>query len=269
MGFLGSFNPVKIVSNVIRNPVSAIPKAVVSGGASLVSPQISKALDPLTATLYNPQLLPVAASVAGGVPMGFNIGGFLGGVGNILSGSQVPVFQNLGQIAGSIAPSFLGERPPSGAVPQPGMPVPIQPSGGQTITKEVFDAAQKLLARLGIAPRSMGAWFRAVDRVMRSIAALARKTPAGTIVSLLIGLGLTALETNLLVTWWATKRLKKRRRMNAANAKALRRAARRIRSFHRLCQLTDVVKTRAPRRGRIRGRTIVLCPTCRANPCRC
>lgn len=38
-----------------------------------------------------------------------------------------------------------------------------------------------------------------------------------------------------------------RRRMNPANAKALRRSVRRIESFHRLCKSTDVIKTRRRR----------------------
>lgn len=269
MGFLGSFNPVKIVSNIVKNPVSTVTKAVVSGGTSLVSPQISKALTPVTSTLYNPQLIAPALGVATGGPMGFNIGGFLGGISQAFGTSQLGAIQGLGQIAGAIAPAFTQQPYAMTVGNQQTQPQVVAPSAGQVITKEVFDAANKLLGRLGIAPKSVGAWFRAVDRTLRSIAALARRTPAGTIVSLLIGLGLTAVETNLLVTWWATKKLKKRRRMNSANAKALRRAARRIRSFHRLCQLTDVVKSRAPRRGRVRGRTIVLCPTCRRNPCTC
>jgi len=38
-----------------------------------------------------------------------------------------------------------------------------------------------------------------------------------------------------------------RRRMNPANAKALRRSVRRIESFHRLCKSTDIVKGRRRR----------------------
>lgn len=57
------------------------------------------------------------------------------------------------------------------------------------------------------------------------------------------------------------KATRKRRRLNPANAKALRRAARRIKSFHRLCGHTDLIKTRR--------RTFASCGTCKRSPCRC
>jgi len=53
------------------------------------------------------------------------------------------------------------------------------------------------------------------------------------------------------------------RRMNPANSKALRRSVRRIKSFHRMCQSTDVLKSRG-RRAPSRS-----CGTCRKSPCRC
>lgn len=270
MGFLGSFNPVKIVSNIVKNPIQALPKAIVSGGASLVSPQISKALDPLTSTLYNPQLLPVAASLATGAPMGFNIGGFLGGVGQVLSGSQVSGIAGLGQIATALAPGFA--QPQAMPVGQQQQTLPGVPrTNVQVMTKEIFDAASKLLGRLGIQPKTVGAFMNAVNRVMRSLAAMARRTPAGTIINLLIGLALTAQEANLLFTWWATKEVaRRRRRMNPGNARALRRAIRRVKSFSRLAARSSMSISRTPSFRRARRRTrVVICPTCRRDPCQC
>jgi len=58
--------------------------------------------------------------------------------------------------------------------------------------------------------------------------------------------------------------IKKHRRMNPGNVKALRRSMRRVKSFHRLCTHVDVLKSR----GRSRGRTAA-CPTCKKSPCRC
>jgi hypothetical protein len=52
------------------------------------------------------------------------------------------------------------------------------------------------------------------------------------------------------------------RRMNPANSRALRRAARRIKSFHRMCGTIDLLKSRGRRRG-------IPCRTCRKNPCSC
>lgn len=51
------------------------------------------------------------------------------------------------------------------------------------------------------------------------------------------------------------------RRMNPANARALRRSARRIKAFHRLCGHTDLIKTRR--------RSFGSCGTCKRSPCRC
>lgn len=72
----------------------------------------------------------------------------------------------------------------------------------------------------------------------------------------LTGLWGAAVVTDLM----SYKATRKRRRMNPANAKALRRAARRIKSFHRLCGHADLIKTR--RRGSS-------CGTCKRSPCRC
>lgn len=62
----------------------------------------------------------------------------------------------------------------------------------------------------------------------------------------------------------AAMRGKRHRRMNPANSKALRRAARRIKSFHRMCGTIDLLKSRG-RRTSYRSR----CGTCRKSPCRC
>ncbi len=56
----------------------------------------------------------------------------------------------------------------------------------------------------------------------------------------------------------------KGRRMNPGNASALRRAVRRVESFHRLCKRADVIA--GPRRRRS---TVRRCQTCKASPCRC
>ena len=55
----------------------------------------------------------------------------------------------------------------------------------------------------------------------------------------------------------------KRRRMNPANVKALRRSARRIESFHRLCKRVDVLRPHGQTRRRSK------CATCHRDPCRC
>ena len=56
----------------------------------------------------------------------------------------------------------------------------------------------------------------------------------------------------------------KGRRMNPGNASALRRAVRRVESFHRLCKRADVIA--GPRRRRPGTRR---CSVCKVSPCRC
>ena len=73
-------------------------------------------------------------------------------------------------------------------------------------------------------------------------------------------MGITLAELAMLITA-GTQR--KRRRMNPANSKALRRAARRIESFHKLCARTDMLRSRG------RRRSSATCGTCRKRPCRC
>jgi len=129
------------------------------------------------------------------------------------------------------------------------------------LTKEIFEAGAKLMTRLGLTyTANISSYAHTLKKALAAIGALARRTPAGTIVSLLTGLGLTMYEATSLVSWHATRR--RYRRMNPANSKALRRAARRIKSFHKLCMHTDVIKTR----GR---RSVGRCNTCSKNPCRC
>lgn len=73
-------------------------------------------------------------------------------------------------------------------------------------------------------------------------------------------LGITLAElANLIVAG----QHRKRRRMNPANSKALRKAARRIESFHRLCARTDMLRSRG------RRRSVGRCGSCKKSPCRC
>ena len=200
-------------------------------------------------------------------PMGLDLGAILGVAGNLLGQvSAVPALQGLGQLTSSLAPAF---SPTFATGPMTTMPAVIPVSTrqmiprGTSLTQDVFTAGAKVLGQLGIPyAATAGSFSSALRRTLSSIGSLARRTPAGTIVSILIGLGLTAFESNLLVAWHSQR--KRGRRMNAANSKALRRAARRIKSFHKLCQVTDLLKTRSRSR-----RSAGTCTTCRKNPCRC
>jgi len=196
-----------------------------------------------------------------GAPMGLDVGGILGAVGNLFGGvSAVPALQGFGGVLSSIAPSF---SPTLTAMPQQ---LAVRPRLGSTsissLSNELITAGGKLLGTLGVQITSASAFSSILRRTVGGIASLAARTPGLTVLGILGTLGLTAFEASLVVAHHATR--KRGRRMNPANSKALRRAARRIKSFHRLCTHTDVL--RVSRRG---GSRPVRCGTCRKSPCRC
>lgn len=210
------------------------------------------------------------ASRIGGFPMALNVGGLLQGVAGIFGGNQNPYFQTVSSVAG-LASNFFqpSANVPAVAAPRPMPMSPTLVSGpvalpriGVALTQEVFNAGNKMLARLGLRfPATTSGFTSVLRRALLSVASLARRTPVGTMVSVLIGLGLTAYEANLLTVWHSQRR--RGRRINPSNSKALRRAVRRIKSFHKLCTHTDVIRSRG------RSRTSARCGSCRKNPCRC
>lgn len=261
-------------------------KAVATGGISLVAPKLIPSFidKPLTqlVSLQNPsnfaqlkQTIGFAAAPftggtsalasrallsGGGSPMAFNVGGLLGSIGGILGSTNTsgnPYIGGLGsalQLASSAIPVAQG-RPPMSA---PSVSVPAIAGStalavaGRGLTQEIFNAGAKVMNRLGIPFKASTASFtRALKRSLATIAALARRTPAGTMVGLLTGLGLTAMEAYVLTSWQAQR--KKSRRMNPANSSALRRSVRRIKAFHRLCGEADVIKRRGGCKTKGRG----------------
>jgi hypothetical protein len=294
MGFFsGIVKSVKSVVKAVAKPVvKVLPKAVAKP-ITQVATSLSK-LTPSTllkAASQGPVLGPInyvagstapkiapyvqlASSVAssfvnptGATKMALNIGGILGSVGGILGNTNAsgnPLISGLSgalQLAGQVIPTKSTAVAVNKA-PAASSAVAVMGARGTALTQEVFNAGNKVLSRLGIRySATTGGFTSALKRSLGSIASLARRTPAGTIVSILVGLGLTAVEANLLTAWHSQRRRGKR--MNPANAKALRRAARRIRSFHKLCTHTDLLKSRGRSAGRSR------CGTCRKSPCRC
>jgi uncharacterized membrane protein YfcA len=155
------------------------------------------------------------------------------------------------------------------AYPVPSFPVgpPVAPP-----MPEAIPTAAPAVRALTTIPR----WAQSYPRIWQFIQrarASGRAVTLQSLLSLLRRFGPTALTAILgaelvadLVTLSAT-RAGRRRRMNPANVRALRRSVRRLQSFDRLsarvsAQLGRVAsRRRGPRRGR--------CMTCRANPCRC
>lgn len=203
----------------------------------------------------------------GNIKMAINLGGVLQSVGGIISKTNTtgnPYVQGLGQLTQLTGGIISSAQPTSRnlpSAPSARTPAMVNLGTGKGIPADVAAAAQILLNRLGVSVKSASAFVPAIKRALAAIASFARRTPAGSIVSVLIGLGLSIQAANTLVAWYATKR--KYRRMNPANAKALRRAARRIKGFHRLCQHTDLIKSRG------RSRSFSRCGTCRKSPCSC
>lgn len=83
--------------------------------------------------------------------------------------------------------------------------------------------------------------------------------------SALIGI-MSAQAVADLVTYTATK---KRRRMNVANTRALRRSLRRLKGFERLSHRVSMQLGRTARSGRSYRRPAGRCVTCRKSPCMC
>lgn len=202
---------------------------------------------------------------SGGSNMGLNIGGLLSGIGGAIGGiSSVPVLQSIGQITSAFAPAFAAQPamasgpvyspPPVYNEPQ-GQPVmstlPVIAAGAGAVARMAAPVLFKVSSKLGRRVSLTGAiaMIRKMGKFLMDPAAIA------------VALGITVGELATLITAHSARRT---RHMNAANPKALRRAARRIKSFHRMCGTIDLLKSRGKRSSRVIG-----CGTCRKNPCRC
>lgn len=210
--------------------------------------------------------------------MGLNLSGILSSVGGILGGANFGDYSALGQIAGagfniagaaltpSPQPSYIS-APIYNPLPSYTMPavtsqpaVQAQPVGAfgvaaGAIARMTAPILTKIAVKLGL--RARPSLTRAMEMVRKAAKILTSPEAVAT------ALGITVAELATLIT---TSNARKRRRMNPANSKALRRAARRIKSFHKLCTHTDVL------RGRGRGRAVAVrssCGTCKKSPCRC
>lgn len=224
------------------------------------------ALPALQATRAITTLAPPAPPIQlkGVQPMGLDLGSILGTVGNLFGGvSANPFVQGAGQILQSVAPAFTpaaayGPVYSPAAVP---MVMPSRPglaasrnliTAGSMVASMVAPILFKIASTLGRRNISLSGAVnvvRKMSKIFTSPEAIA------------VYLGITISELASLITSHAAK---KRRHMNPANGKALRRAARRIKGFHRMCGTIDLLKTRG--RGRSRSS---YCGTCHKNPCRC
>lgn len=204
--------------------------------------------------------------------MALNLSTILGSAGQILGGIDTSAYGNFSNVlaTGLNIGSQLTAPTPSYATPATYgpvysptpmntnvLPTPVMASaqgivvGGRMITSLVAPILAKISGLFGKRVSLEGAMsmIRRMAKFLTSPAAIA------------VALGITVDELAQLITANASR---KRRTMNPANGKALRRAARRIKSFHKMCGTIDLLKSRG-RRYPSRSR----CGTCKKSPCRC
>lgn len=205
--------------------------------------------------------------------MGLNIGDILSGVGQIAGGFESGDYLSALSGAANIGAGFFAPTPVAaptyGIMPYgypPAAPAPMATPTASTLPQLSLGA--KSLMRLLLPIITKIASFLGLKslptlkRVMGYIRGLA-KTGLGP-AAVAAALGITVDELARLII---ADKQRKRRRMNPANSKALRRAARRIRSFHRMCGHIDLLKGRS--RHRAMSYAGPRCSTCKKNPCRC
>ena len=135
-----------------------------------------------------------------------------------------------------------------------------------TITKDVYGALLKIADRLGVVIRNPNAVVRIGRNLVSKLIRFSRATPGLTIVSMLLNLGLTALEANTVVSWYSTAG-RRHKRIRVTNVKALNRSVRRLEGFRRLASRVEkALAHRGMSRARVSKRR---CGTCRKSPCNC
>lgn len=178
-------------------------------------------------------------SAASGVLSGVSSGNYLSALGSGLSGAAA-AFQQQPVYAASPVYAMPGYSPP--ALPAPTMQA--QPVGafavGAAVASRIAAMTAPILTKIAVklGLRARPSLTRAMSIVRKAAKLL------GSPEAVAVALGITTAELATLITAQSSR---KHRRMNPANGHALRRAARRIKSFHRLCQHTDILKSRSRR----------------------
>lgn len=267
-------NPVRIIKNAVQRPVQTFTGAVATGGVSLVSNKVQNLANQTVGQLYKPATLSAAVNVAtagragmltstlgpSGGAMGINLNSILGGAVNLLSGAgfgNIPAatsfMPNYGipqDVYGGGYPQDVALRLPAPVpAPRPAVPAPRMPSlPTAAVGRRFFDKYPNLAT-------DMQRWANAGKKISRSqLYSWLKRFGQDFLIS--AGILSAASIAELIMAGPG------RRTMNAANPKALRRAARRIKSFHKLCGTADLIRTRT-------RRTSSRCGTCRKSPCRC
>jgi hypothetical protein len=248
--------------NLFRNPSPAkIVSAVLTGGVSVVAPKlipkaISAPLRQFSTALTSPKtLLQVGAAaftknpaaflptgLQGVKPMALNVGGILGQVGTIFGGGQNQVFSGISNVA-NLASQFFPQpvaQPVAQRMPMPGAGQLIPPRGlgrvGGAVGRGFFNRYPNLAA------------------VLQRWRDLGHKVTRAQLYSMLKRWGPEILVSGGILTAAAVSELMVagpgHRRMNAGNAKALRRSLRRLEAFHTLCVRADKYRGGGRRRSK-------------------
>ena len=188
----------------------------------------------------------------GGIPMG--IGNVLGGISGLLGSAQ-----NFGGPVGQVAQ--LGSGFLSGFLPAQG------PMVSQSFQQPVLTASRESSFGVNQMTGAVNAFVQPILLTMSQFLGKSITLRAAMIIIRRLGkmlgapnlvaaaVGLTVTQLSSLITANAIKG-SSGRRMNPANVKALRRAHRRIKSFHKLCGDNDRLK--APRRRSAGSKTILV-----------
>jgi hypothetical protein len=275
---MGLFKKVKKAVKKIAKPVKRITAAVATGGLTEVArltghTDLAKGITdvlvptnlnqlvktasivaaPLTGGLSTQIIGPAAGPIgtSGGTPMA--LGNVLGGLQNVLStvggfGGQVG---QVGQVGSAFLSGFLPAQGPvaaqvPGSFPQATMTMAAAPIIRGAATA-VASFVAPILAKMSMA-MGKNITLRAAMIIVRRLGKL---LGSPSVVAAAIGLTLAELSQLLTASALAGS---SGRRMNAGNVKALRRAHRRIKSFHKLCGEND--RLRAPRRRSTSARVI-------------
>ena len=194
--------------------------------------------------------------VAGAVVRGFSQGGFYGAVleggtaaavasvkagtakaanygGNV---ARVTPVGSTGMYSGAAAllPGY-GITAGSGPASNPDVVLASNRSVAK-IPQDVAGYLTALVTRLGLPAGTKV--VPAAKRVLAKVIMAARRIPGMTPIGMLVGLGLSEMAAQSVLTWYTTSG-KRRRRMRVTNVKALTRSARRLEGFHKLARRVE------------------------------
>jgi hypothetical protein len=248
-------HPVATVKKVAANP-ARYTEGVLSGGLTEVIRKLpvvgniySGAFDKLYAPLYDQAANyytyglsgQVQSQLQGDNPMAFKVGNFLSAVGGTPQGVQG---KNAGGVraVGAIT-SVLG----AGFTKQPtGRPLGVATTQAQGI--RTMAAAGPVMRSGAVVARGFFNRFPNLALAMQAYRTAGKKVTRGKLYSLVRRFGPEIVISGGLLTAAAVNELliagPGTRRMNPANTKALRRSMRRVESFHKLCQRSDMLRSR-------------------------